>query len=40
MRHRLTKKEKLKGIKRALKNPRTPKQFLAGLQNQLLKLLK
>ena len=38
MRHRLTKAERLKGTQKALRNPRTPRQFLPGLRKQLKKL--
>lgn len=38
MRHRLTKEERLRGTRKALKNPRTPKNFLKGLKKQLRKL--
>jgi hypothetical protein len=39
MKHRLTKEERLKGVRKALKNPRTPKQFLPGLRKMLKKLV-
>ena len=38
MRHRLTKEERLRGTKKALKNPRTPKQLLPSLRRTLKKL--
>jgi hypothetical protein len=40
MRHRFTKAERLEGTRKALKNPRTPKQLLPGLRKVLRKLTK
>jgi hypothetical protein len=37
-RHRLTDKEKVRGIKKALKNPRTPKQFRAPMKRYLKRI--
>lgn len=34
VRHTLTPKERLEGVKKALRNPKTPKQFRAGLEQQ------
>ena len=38
MRHKLTKAEQIRGIEKALKNPRTPKPFLPGMRKRLAKL--
>lgn len=40
MRHRLTKAEMLRGTRKALRNPRTPKAFLKGLKKRLKQLEK
>lgn len=37
-RHKLTSAEQLKGIKKALANPKTPFQFKPGLRKRLKKL--
>lgn len=37
-RHKLTTAEQIRGLKKALKNPRTPKAFRAGMQKRLAKL--
>lgn len=37
-RHRLTLAEQIKGLRKALKNPRTPQQFRAGMKKRLQKL--
>lgn len=39
-RHKLTKEQQVKGLRKALQNPRTPKQFLAGMKKRLEKLLR
>jgi hypothetical protein len=36
----MTKAEQIRGCQRALKNPRTPKQFLPGLRKRLKQLTK
>jgi hypothetical protein len=38
MRHKLSKGEQIRGLERALKNPRTPKNFRAGMRKRLAKL--
>jgi len=38
MRHKLSKAEQIRGIEKALKNKRTPKQFLSGMRKRLAKL--
>ncbi len=38
MRHTLSKAEQIRGIAKALKNPRTPKQFREGMRKRLAKL--
>ena len=38
MRHKLSKAEQIRGIEKALKNRRTPKQFLPGMRKRLAKL--
>lgn len=38
MRHKLTKEEQVKGLRKALKNPKTPKAFRAGMKKRLAKL--
>ena len=38
MRHKLTRDQQIRGIEKALKNPRTPKQFLPGMRKRLAKL--
>jgi len=38
MRHKLSKAEQIRGLQKALKNSRTPKQFLAGMRKRLAKL--
>ncbi len=38
MRHKLSKAEQIRGIQKALKNKRTPKQFLPGMRKRLAKL--
>lgn len=40
MRHRLTKAEMLRGTRRALANPRTPRNFIKGLKKRLRQLEK
>jgi hypothetical protein len=40
MRHRLTKAEMLKGTRKALANPRTPRQFVKALRKRLRQLEK
>lgn len=37
-RHRLTKDEQIRGLRKALKNPRTPSQFRKGMEKRLRKL--
>lgn len=37
-RHKLSKEQQIKGLRKALKNPRTPKQFLAGMKKRLARL--
>jgi hypothetical protein len=37
-RHKLTREEQIRGLKKALANPRTPKAFRAGMQKRLRKL--
>lgn len=37
-RHKLTKGEQIRGLRKALKNPRTPKVFRAGMQKRLRKV--
>jgi hypothetical protein len=37
-RHKLTREEQIRGIAKALKNPRTPKQFRPALKRRLEKL--
>ena len=34
----LTKKQQIEGLRKALKNPRTPKQFLASMKKRLARL--
>jgi len=38
MRHKLTKEQQIRGCRKALANPKTPKQFLPGLKKRLKKL--
>ncbi len=38
MRHQLSKAEQIRGIQKALKNKRTPKQFLPAMRKRLAKL--
>jgi hypothetical protein len=38
MRHKLTRDEQIRGIRKALRNPRTPKGFLLALKKRLAKL--
>jgi len=38
VRHKLTRDQQIRGIEKALKNPRTPKQFLPGMRKRLAKL--
>jgi len=38
MRHKLTRGQQIKGCRKALANPKTPKQFLPGLKKRLKKL--
>lgn len=40
MRHQFTKEQRLRGVRKALENPRTPKAFIPGLKKQLKKLTK
>lgn len=35
MRHKLTKREQIEGIRKALANPKTPKQFLPSMRKRL-----
>jgi hypothetical protein len=37
-RHKLTREEQIRGIRKALKNPRTPNQFRPALKRRLKKL--
>lgn len=37
-RHKLTKDEQIKGLKKALANPKTPKAFRKGIESRLAKL--
>jgi hypothetical protein len=38
MRHKLTKEQQISGLRKALRNPNTPKQFLASMRKRLKKL--
>lgn len=38
MRHTLTREEQIRGTIKALKNPKTPKQFLPSLRDRLKQL--
>ena len=38
MRHKLTREEQIRGLKKALANSRTPKAFRAGMKKRLAKL--
>lgn len=38
MRHKLTKEQQVRGLRKALANKRTPKQFRAGMKKRLAKL--
>jgi len=38
MRHELSKAEEIRGLEKALKNPRTPKQFRPSMRKRLAKL--
>jgi hypothetical protein len=40
MRHKLTKAEQLRGLRKALKNPRTPRHFLPSMKKRLAQLEK
>lgn len=40
MRHKLTKSEQVKGIKKALASRKTPRQFLPSLRLRLAKLVR
>ncbi len=37
-RHKLSRDEQIRGLKKALKNRKTPKQFRAGMEKRLRKL--
>jgi len=37
-RHKLTREEQIRGLKKALANPKTPKAFRAGMEARLAKL--
>ena len=37
-RHKLTREEQIRGLRKALKNPKTPKHFRAGMEKRLRKL--
>lgn len=39
MRHQLTIEEQIRGLQKALANPRTPRQFLKSLRERLQQLL-
>jgi hypothetical protein len=39
-RNKLTREQRIKGCRKALANPKTPKQFRPGLEKQLRKLLR
>jgi hypothetical protein len=40
MRHKLTREEKIRGIKKALANPKTPERFKKGMRKYLERLEK
>jgi hypothetical protein len=40
MRHKFTKAERIAGLKKALKNPRTPARFKPGMRKYLARLEK
>jgi hypothetical protein len=40
MRNRLTKAQQIKGLRKALNNPRTPKAFIPSMKKRLAKLEK
>lgn len=40
MRHKLTVEEQIRGLKKAIANPKTPKGFLPGMRKRLEKLEK
>lgn len=37
-RHKLTTEQQIRGLRKALANPKTPKQFRAGMEKRLAKL--
>jgi hypothetical protein len=37
-RHKLTREQRLRGLRKALASPKTPKQFKASLRKQIAKL--
>jgi len=37
-RHKLSRESQIKGLRKALRNPRTPRQFLASMRKRLRKL--
>jgi hypothetical protein len=38
MRHKLTREEQIRGLRKALANPKTPKAFREGMKKRLRKL--